>query len=349
MNSIPDILKNLQELPTRYLNDHILLIDSTNLFIRSFTTSQKITTEGTHVGGIYGFLRSLNLLVRTFNPTRVVCVFDGKGGSQDRKNQNPEYKATRGTRRITNWDVFDDQTQELESMHSQINRLIEYLEFLPVTVIRADKVEADDVIAYTTQRAFRNKVTIVSTDQDYLQLIDKDTQVYSPVKKVLFTELNVVDQIGVHPQNYSYTKAILGDPSDNLKGIPGIGIKTLLKEVPTLATEPYSSLKVVYNMVQLKVLLEESSKAASKILYNWGTVEGNYNLMNLHDTVLPADVQAAVDILLNMEQQPLYVHAFIKMLELDKIEGLAKNVENWLDIFRPLAMIKLTPKKQIKY
>ena len=86
------ILKNLKQTPPPELNDHILVIDAMNMLIRSFSLLKAMNPDGTHIGGIVGFLRSLGYVTRIFDPTRVIVVWDGKGGSANRKNINPDYK-----------------------------------------------------------------------------------------------------------------------------------------------------------------------------------------------------------------------------------------------------------------
>ena len=79
--SYKKILSNLKETPPRELNDHILVIDSMNTFIRSFSMLKAMNPQGHHIGGLVGFLRSLGYVTRIFEPTRILCVFDGKGSS----------------------------------------------------------------------------------------------------------------------------------------------------------------------------------------------------------------------------------------------------------------------------
>jgi 5'-3' exonuclease len=74
------ILNNLKETPPRELNDHVLIIDAMNMLIRSFSLIKSMNPSGHHVGGLVGFLRSLAFVTRTFDPTRVIIVWDGKGG-----------------------------------------------------------------------------------------------------------------------------------------------------------------------------------------------------------------------------------------------------------------------------
>ena len=80
-----NILKNLKQTPPRELNDHIMVIDAMNMLIRSFSLLKAMSPTGHHIGGLVGFLRSLGYVTRIFDPTRVIIVWDGKGGSGNRK------------------------------------------------------------------------------------------------------------------------------------------------------------------------------------------------------------------------------------------------------------------------
>ena len=111
-----NILNNLKETPPRELNDHILVVDAMNMLIRSFSLLKAMNPSGSHVGGLVGFLRSLGYVTRIFDPTRVLIVWDGKGGSANRKNVDPNYKAQRATSRITHWGLYDTKEQEMEAL-----------------------------------------------------------------------------------------------------------------------------------------------------------------------------------------------------------------------------------------
>ena len=232
-----NILKNLKQTPPRALNDHILIIDAMNMLIRSFSLLKAMNPSGTHIGGLVGFLRSLGYVTRIFDPTRVVVIWDGKGGSGNRQNIDPNYKAQRATSRITHWGLYDTKEQETEALIGQLYRVQDYLECLPVQQIGIEKLEADDIIAYLAKRASSSnkKVTIVSSDKDFFQLIDDNISIYAPIKKKVFTKENVVEELKVLPENYNIVKALLGDNSDNLRGIKGLGIKTILSEWKSFA------------------------------------------------------------------------------------------------------------------
>ena len=153
-----DILKNLKETPPRALNDHILLIDGMNTLIRSFSLLKAMNPTGTHVGGFVGFLRSLGYVTRIFDPTRVIVVWDGKGGSGNRQNIDPNYKAQRANSRITHWGLYDTKEEETEALVGQLFRTQDYLDCLPLHQIVLEKLEADDIMAWITKKASAFKV-----------------------------------------------------------------------------------------------------------------------------------------------------------------------------------------------
>jgi len=339
MTNYLDILNKIEQKPDRKLNDHVLIVDSMNTFIRSFAMLQAINPQGHHTGGLVGFLRSLGFLARTIDPTRIICVFDGQASSSSRKNINPDYKATRNIKRITNWELFDDKDDEYASMTMQMHRLVEYLQCLPTTLISIDKVEADDTISYLAQKFAANgkKVTIVSSDKDFLQIVNDNIEVFSPIKKKTYQKKDILEEIGVLPENYLIMKALLGDNSDNLSGIKGLGPKTLLKEFAGLVTDPSFELQDIHKICEEKL---QTKKIFAQILYDWEKVKTNYELMNLFEPRL-GDYEIFHILEKIKEPTPtLQVVTFLSMLESDQIEALNKNVEGWLEIFRPLSTYK---------
>lgn len=333
-----DILKNLKESPPRALNDHILLIDGMNTLIRSFSLLKAMNPTGTHVGGMVGFLRSLGYITRIFDPTRIIVVWDGRGGSGNRQNIDPNYKAQRATSRITHWGLYDTKEQEMEALIGQLYRVQDYLECLPVHQLVMEKLEADDIIAYLAKKASTGgkKVTIVSSDKDFLQLIDKNIEIYSPVKKTTFTLENVIDEIGVHPQNYNIVKALLGDNSDNISGIKGLGIKTIVSEWESIKDNPAFTLDDIYTLCEQKL---GEKKVFAKIVHDWNKVQTNYSIMNLHETVLDEGEQAYIIDSLTTPVPDLHTVAFLRLLDQDKIEGITKNTDAWLETFRSLTLV----------
>ena len=342
MSQFDDILKNLKETPPRELNDHILVIDAMNMLIRSFSLLKAMNPSGHHVGGLVGFLRSLGYVTRIFDPTRVVVVWDGKGGSANRKNIDPNYKANRATSRITHWGLYDSKAEEQEALIAQLYRTQDYLDCLPLQQIIIEKLEADDIIAYLAKQASKNnkKITIVSSDKDFLQLVNSNINVYAPVKKKTFTSSNILEELKVLPENYNIVKALLGDNSDNLQGVKGLGIKTILSEWKSFAYDPLASLQDVWDHCETQLEEKKPKKIFAKIIHNWDKVETNYELMNLHETVLDDREKEHILNVIKQEIPNLQTGAFLHLLDQDKIEGITKNTEGWLENFRGLTVFK---------
>ena len=337
--SYTKILNNLKQTPPPELNDHILVIDAMNMLIRSFSLLKAMSPTGHHIGGLVGFLRSLGYVTRIFDPTRVIVVWDGKGGSANRKNIDPNYKANRATSRITHWGLYDTKAEETEALIGQLFRTKDYLECLPLQQIMMEKLEADDIIAYLAQQADKNnkKITIISSDKDFLQMVNKNIEVYAPVKKKTFTADNIEDELKVIPENYNIVKALLGDNSDGLKGVKGLGIKTIVSQFPDLVTKPNITLDYVFEVCENNL---EGKKIFSKIVHEWDKVETNYKLMNLHESVLDDNEKSTILDIVKEDIPDLQAGAFLHLLENDKIEGITKNTEGWLENFRGLTVFK---------
>ena len=331
MNKYTDLLNKIDNKNRQY-GEHILLIDSMNTFIRNFSTLKSLNPGGHHVGGLLGFLRSLGFLVRTFDPTRVICVFDGKGGSMNRKNVDPNYKANREHVKVTNWGLFENIKEERESMTAQIERLFDYLECLPVYVSVHDKVEADDIISFLAQKfaSKGHRSTIVSSDQDFYQIIDKQTSIYAPIKKKVINDTNIVEIIKVLPSNYAIVKALVGDNSDNLPGVKGVGIKTIVKEFPKLVTEENVDLQYIYDISEQQI---EGKKIFSRIIYDWDKVERNYSLMNIRTPRLSEGEMETILYNLQAQKPMLREGSFLKYMDIDRIENITNNTDGWLSLF----------------
>ena len=276
-----EIEEELSEPKVRKPNDHVLLIDGLNTFIRAFSVNPSLNEDGSHVGGLVGFLKSVRFAVNKFKPTRCVIVFDGKGGSKPRQKIYSQYKAGRKVRSRLNRNVDWATTpqDEHESMKLQIGRLIEYLEHLPLTILALDRLEADDIISYVTNVTLKDsKTTIMSTDKDFLQLVSPRVQLYSPTKKITYDEELVKKEFGIYPQNMLTCRVIDGDKSDGIPGVRGIGIKTLIKEFPELTENEKFDIKRLLDSASSK-----TTKASKLISDNEYIVKRNYLLMQLKD------------------------------------------------------------------
>lgn len=330
------ILKDLNENSNLTQEEKILLVDGMNTFIRNFSLIKAINPDGDHIGGIVGFLKSLGYLVRTLKPTKVICVFDGKNSSINRKNVNPNYKSQRQLIRVTNYDLFENKQQEYQSLINQVERVKDYLECLPIYQLTLDKLEADDIIAYLAKHRFNDtKTVIVSSDKDFLQLVDKNTEVFSPRKRKEINLENILNEISVPPQNYVFVKALLGDTSDNLTGIKGLGIKTLLKKFDFLQKDITVNLQMIYNHCEKNL---KKHKIYAQVIHEWLKVQNNYELMNLHKNILSKSEIKYVDNVIKTPCNNLTVGPFLSMLDKDKIYRIVNNTENWLQTFTKLTL-----------
>jgi DNA polymerase-1 len=115
------------------------------------------------------------------------------------------------------------------------------MQLLPLTLLSVDGLEADDKIAYLAEKYSKieecKQVTIMSADQDFLQLTNNKIQVYSPTNKKTYGLVDVIKEYSIHPNNFLIMKMLMGDSSDNLPGINGLGPKKLEKLFPELKKE----------------------------------------------------------------------------------------------------------------
>jgi DNA polymerase-1 len=214
------------------MQSKILIIDGLNLFIRTWAVVPEMNINGDHVGGLTGFLRTMKIVMRDTKPSLVIVAWDGQGGSTKRRGIYAEYKAGRKPRVNREYE-FDSPADSLKNMNFQQIKLKNYLSLIGVAQIEVEMCEADDIIGYLCRHVFcdTDKV-VVSSDKDFLQLIDDHTLIYSSSKKLYFSAELLMKSYGVLPENFIYMKALMGDPSDNIKGIKGIGEKTVVKMFP---------------------------------------------------------------------------------------------------------------------
>ena len=326
MEDIFSLLDNVQKPGDLGVNNRVLIVDGLNLYLRAFAVNGALNDNGVPVGGLTGFLRSLAYAIREVNPTRVIVVYDGQGGSQRRRKIHPEYKANRTPgKRITRWDAFKNATEEKDAMKIQFSRLIEYLDFLPVNVISIDKIEADDTIAYIAHTLLDEDVTILSADQDFLQLVNERITVWSPTKKKFYTPRMVMDDYGVPAHNFLMYKVLMGDKSDNIEGVKGLGPKKLPKIVPDLLTQ---------TTLDLDFILEHAGKGEEpmhkKIVESATQLQINEELMDLKNPPISGELKLQIARLIEAPINLLSRNDFIMMYSDDQLGNAIKAPDLWL-------------------
>ena len=297
-------------------NDKVLLIDGLNTFIRVFSVIPTTNEDGIHIGGIVGFLRSIAYVVNMIRPTRVIIAFDGKGGSSRRRKIYPQYKQNRKTKyRVNRSNSFASQDDERMNMIMQIQRVVEYLEALPLTVLSYDNIEADDTIGYICRQVLTDsQITIMSTDKDFLQLTNDRIQVWSPTKKKMYDEEAVLEEYGISSHNLIWYRVLDGDKSDNISGVRGLGLKTIQKKLPFLSEN-----RIV-----------EMDEVVNELPEHKDIIDLNYRLMQLTDVDISASTKTKIVDRVNAPINRLVKFKFEKMFLEDKMYTALPNLTSWL-------------------
>ena len=333
LNLLDTVQEHGEELPQ---SERYLLIDGLNLFFRNFSAINAVNSNGVHIGGLGGFFRSLGALIRTIQPTQVYMVFDGVGSSNIRKNIIPEYKSNRNTSRITKHELFDNLEEEDDSKINQIVRIIQYLKTLPVKTVSLPTVEADDIIAYlssTLPTKPEDRVFIVSSDKDYLQLISDKVIVYRPIEKEYYTTDTVKEKFNITPHNFLLYKLLMGDSSDGVTGIKGLGAKGLFKRFPELATQDLSFDDLI-NLAETKL---KEHIIYARVLHNIPLLEDKYRVMDLSNPMMDDKDKMFIDKFVENTPLNFFPDTFVEMCNEDQIGNLIRNTDYWVrDIFKDL-------------
>jgi DNA polymerase-1 len=208
----------------------IYLVDISSLFFRAFYAVRPLTSpNGVPVNAIYGLLSMIVKLFKTERPDYMVFCYDRKEPSF-RKEIFEEYKAHR--------------TEMPEELATQIPYMKKLIDLLGIPSIEVPKFEADDLIGTITRIALEKKmeVVIVSGDKDFAQLVKPGVILYDTMKETKIDEKGVLEKWGVHANQFCDYLAIVGDSSDNIPGVEGLGPKGAQK----LLAE-YKTLKDIYS------------------------------------------------------------------------------------------------------
>jgi len=333
LNLLNNIQETGDELPQ---SERYLLIDGLNLFFRNFSAINAVNSNGVHIGGLGGFFRSLGALIRTIQPTQVYVVFDGAGSSNNRKNIIPEYKSNRNITRVTKHELFDNLEEEDDSKVDQIVRIIQYLKTLPVKTISLPRVEADDIIAYLSSELPtkpEDRAFIVSSDKDYLQLVTEKVIVYRPIEKEYYTTDTVKEKFNVPPHNFLLYKLLMGDNSDGITGIKGLGPKGLFKKFPELA-ERNLSFDDLIDIAEAKL---KEHVVYARVLHDVPLLEDKHRVMDLSNPMISDTDKMFIDKFVEKTHLNFFPETFVEMCNEDQIGNLIRNTDFWVrDIFKDL-------------
>ena len=199
--------------------DELYLVDGSGFIFRAYFAmaysgrGDMTNPDGVPVSAVFGYTQMLLKLIKDYHAPYMAVIFDPKGGSF-RNDIYPEYKANRDTPPddlIPQFPLVRDATRAFD-----------------IPAIEAPGYEADDLIAAYAKRATElgKKVVIVSSDKDLMQLVNENVRMLDPMKNKWIGEAEVIEKFGVPPEKVTDVQALAGDSTDNIPGVPGIGVKT---------------------------------------------------------------------------------------------------------------------------
>lgn len=240
--------------------EKLFLLDSNSLINRAYYALPDLTNRtGQHTGAIFGFIAMLLKLITDYRPTHMIATFDRKAPTF-RRQQHDFYKAKR-----------KPMPPELAS---QLEPLKEILRAMEIPIVEADGYEADDLIG-TLAKHYDWQTYIVTGDKDSLQLIDDTTTVLltkKGISEIVRYDRERLAQEGLTPPQIVDLKSLMGDSSDNIPGVPGVGEKTA-----RVLIGQYGSMEGVYEHLdelkgKLKEKLEQNRELA-RISYELATID----------------------------------------------------------------------------
>ncbi|MDP7318968.1 MAG: DNA polymerase I [Bacteriovoracaceae bacterium] len=213
----------------------LIVVDISSFIFRAFFAIRPMTSpKGIPVNAVYGVLTMLMKLLQNYNPTHVVLARDSKGGSF--RNEKYElYKANRG-----------EPPEDLVPQFAIIEELIKRMEIPELAIVN---YEADDIIgSFVTQfKKDFDEILIASGDKDLMQFVDGPIKMLDTMKDKLFGRDEVFEKMGVYPEQIVDYLSLLGDSSDNIPGVKGIGAKGAAK----LLAEYHSLDEIIKNIDKL--------------------------------------------------------------------------------------------------
>ncbi|MDP3994260.1 MAG: 5'-3' exonuclease H3TH domain-containing protein [bacterium] len=226
-------------------HNKLVLVDGNAILHRAFHALPPLTTRsGEPINAVYGLISMLLRVISDLKPTHIAVCFDVKAPTF-RKKLFKEYQSQRPP-------THDDLSSQFEKAKCVIRAF-------DIPIYEKSGFEADDVIGTLAKQASRmEEVVIVTGDRDILQLVDRKVKLYMPISGLSSGKLmgveETIEKMGVTPELIPDYKALVGDPSDNYKGVAGIGPKTAI----SLLGE-FGSFKNIYKNIN-KVLLKTREK-----------------------------------------------------------------------------------------
>jgi 5'-3' exonuclease len=244
----------------------LLIVDGHYYAYRSYFAIKGLkNSSGKATNALFGFAKAIQRMLQELKPDYRLVIWDG-GLSTERVALVSQYKSQRA--------------EMPDSLREQMDDLVELTKALGFASICMDGVEADDLIASYAIAASKEKIeTIIATnDKDLYQLVSDQIFIYSPQKEgfALQGREDVIKKWGVPPESLALVLALMGDASDNIPGVPGIGPKTAAAWV-----QQYQSLENIdRHLMDIGTDTQRSALAAA-----WEQVKKNYSMVQLHSTM----------------------------------------------------------------
>lgn len=314
------------------LNQHLVLIDGYGFLFRAFhALPPLIRGDGINVGAVFGFTSMLTRIILEFSCSHLAVVFDS-GGKTFRHDIFPEYKSHR--------------PPAPEELIPQFPLVREAVAALNIDILQKKGFEADDLIATYAKQASNSgiKVTIISSDKDLMQLIDDNISLYDPLKSKAIKAEQVKEKFGVRPDQVVDVLSLIGDSSDFVPGVPGIGPKTAAELI-----NKYDTLESIYqNIDELP-----TSKRKESLINNKDLAFLSQKLVILDDQV---QLEQQLD---DLRIKIAHVDQFKEFLELNNFRSLYAKAEKICQSFlekngehhdplRTVKVIELSSKSEIE-
>lgn len=297
---------------------HQYTIIDGNLYLRkcAYKGAHLHSSKGDYCGGAYLFLKKLKSIKNRFGGELIV-VFDG-GHAKYRKEIFPEYKLKEES--LPEDEMSPEDYAMFQTNHFSYRFLPYILKYMGVRVIKVPGEEADDVIFILSKLlSITSHVQVVSGDFDYLQMVDRRVSVYNDNLDKVVTPENWDEVVGVKREYYTMYKALMGDTSDGIPGIFGIGDATAKKIVNNLPdVDPFDLQGPLNNVIHWAI--PKTTKVQEKVLANHMIVERNYKLMDLRH--IPQElIQTVTDVFTSGSTPPLDLPRVAKELTLLDIKS----------------------------
>jgi len=209
------------------IKETLCIIDGSSLLYRSYYGVRPLhTSRGEPTHAIYGFCRTLKKITDEFNPTHLVIAWDSKGPTI----RHEQYKAYKATREAAPNDLI-----------SQKEAVLSFLDLINVCQIAEPGYEADDIIYSIAKDRPLSSIIIITGDKDLHQLLDNEVVIFDPFKQLIITKDTFTKSRGFSPQHLLLYHALLGDSSDNIPGVKGVG-----KKSAEVLTQNYKTLDNLY-------------------------------------------------------------------------------------------------------